>query len=704
MFGEDAGLAHQIVIGLLAAAQAPATAAPPAPVASPAEAPPPVAPPAATVEGPRTYTAADFARFAPRTAFDMLRNVPGFVIQESDDARRGLGQATANVILNGQRFSGKTNDIQTELRRISAASVVRIEIVDGATLDIPGLSGQVANVVTVASSAVAGTFAWRPEIRTRRLPALLTRGEVAINGKVGGTDFTLSLANDSRHNGNAGPEVVYEPTGRILDRRQEVLTIFTEQPRLSGNLHRANPGGSSWNLSGSAQYIRSNLAERSLRSGPGQVDRTRRLKERQRQPNYEIGGDYELPALDGRLKLIALRRGAHTKFTQLLTVDFADGSPSTGDRYEQDAREAETILRGEYRRKAGGADWQLSVEGALNSLDVANAFFARDPAGTFQPVPFPNAVAKVEERRAEAILSYGRPLSPKLTLQASAGAEYSELAQSGPAGLTRRFVRPKGQLSLAWKPSPRTDLSLKLERQVGQLNFFDFVASGNISAGTTNAGNANLVPPQSWNIDVQGTRNLGAWGTTTARAYVRFISDIVDIIPIGATGQAPGNLDSAIRYGLQYTSTINFDPLGWKGAKLDVDLLLQRSRLTDPLTGQRREINESTRTNLNATLRWDIPRTDWAVGAGVDGFTQAYGFRLDQRFQFHNSPVGLQLFVENKDVFGLTVRGSLYGLTHVNEAFDREFYDFRRTRGILFTESRDRHYGLIAGLEVRGKL
>ena len=112
------------------------------------DAPPPVATDAATPQGGRTYTPADFARFAPRNALDMLNNVPGFSIDDGDTERRGLGQATGNVLINGERFSGKSTDIFTELRRISAANVARIEIVDGATLNISGLTGQVANVVT----------------------------------------------------------------------------------------------------------------------------------------------------------------------------------------------------------------------------------------------------------------------------------------------------------------------------------------------------------------------------------------------------------------------------------------------------------------------------------------------------------------------------------------------------------------------------
>ena len=55
----------------------------------------------------RVYTPADFARFAPKTAYDMLAQVPSFTIR-SADTERGLGQASENVLINGQRIANKS--------------------------------------------------------------------------------------------------------------------------------------------------------------------------------------------------------------------------------------------------------------------------------------------------------------------------------------------------------------------------------------------------------------------------------------------------------------------------------------------------------------------------------------------------------------------------------------------------------------------
>ena len=128
---------------------------------------------AATPSGAHTVTSAEvypadfFTRFVPRTATDMLVQVPGFVIRDGGGEERGLGQASTNVLVNGQRLSGKSEDTLTQLGRIPAKNVLRIEIVDAATLDVPGLTGQVANIF-VKSGGLAGNFA-RSEEHTSEL-------------------------------------------------------------------------------------------------------------------------------------------------------------------------------------------------------------------------------------------------------------------------------------------------------------------------------------------------------------------------------------------------------------------------------------------------------------------------------------------------------------------------------------------------------
>jgi hypothetical protein len=89
-------------------------------------------------KGRQVYDAAQFVRFAPQTALDMVGQIPGFQIsQVSSD--RGLGEASQNVLINGQRITGKSNG--RPLSRIAASSVIQLNP-NGATLNVSGLNGR----------------------------------------------------------------------------------------------------------------------------------------------------------------------------------------------------------------------------------------------------------------------------------------------------------------------------------------------------------------------------------------------------------------------------------------------------------------------------------------------------------------------------------------------------------------------------------
>ena len=136
-----------------------------------------------TSESPPTFTAADFEQFAPRTALDMLERIPGFSIQQSNQNQRGFGQAQENVLINGQRISSKSTNAIEALSRIPVQNVEKIELLDGATLDIPGLNGQVANV-TAKANGITGTWTYRQRYRENLAPAF-DWFEVSLYGQSG---------------------------------------------------------------------------------------------------------------------------------------------------------------------------------------------------------------------------------------------------------------------------------------------------------------------------------------------------------------------------------------------------------------------------------------------------------------------------------------------------------------------------------------
>lgn len=663
---------------------------------------PPEAPALTALAGGRVYRAADFARFAPRNAADMLRQVPGFIVQRPD-ARRGLGEGGGNVLINGRRTSGKSNDALTELGRIPARNVERIEILDGASLDIPGLSGQVANVVA-RLGGTSGQFAWRPEFRPGRSDPMLLRGDASLSGSAGPVGYTIGIRNEAFRGGGKGPSLIFDSEGLLLETRDEVVTVRSDRPKLNGSFKYEGADGSIANLNLSYGRNWFSSLELSDRSAPGFVDRNRRVRSTEKEYSYEIGGDYEFGLGPGQLKLIALRQFEQSPFDTRAITRFASGAAQVGSRFTRTADEAENIGRAEYRWKNGSNDWQVSAEWAYNSLDNVSGLFTLRPGGEFVSVPLPGGTAKVEEDRGEIRATWGRPLSSTLALQASLGGEYSELRVSGAGGSSRSFYRPKGFVSAAWKASPRLDLNVKLDRAVGQLNFSDFLASVNLSNENRNAANPELVPPQSWELDLSANRNLGAFGSTSLRFFGRLFSDVVDQIPIGETGESAGNLESATVYGVESRGTFLFDPLGWRGAKLDARFTFQNSSVEDPLTGELRRISNSPVRNIDLNLRHDVAGTEWAWGTNLQHNRSARSFRLGELSYSYDGPVFGIVYIERKNVLGFTIRsawGNIYGARNV---LDRIVYTGRRTGPIAFIEQRRRAGGPFFAFSISGSI
>lgn len=645
------------------------------------------------------YDPAFFVQYAPRNALDMIDQIPGFQLQGADN-RRGLGQGGANVLVNGERLTGKS-DVGSQLSRIVADNVVRIEIKDGASLDIPGLSGQVANVVTKTTGRT-GTWSWAPQFRERQ-PANFGHAHLTVSGESGNLTYSAEIRNEAQRNGDWGPEILQEADGTVFEIRDELGRYNYDGPGAVLDLNWKPNDDHVANLN--LEYNKTNSAQMVRSSRRAQTDRGQDLETvftgGENEWNAKVGADYEFPVGPGKLKMIGYYRFEHSPTRSVFSTFALTGDQLSGSIFDRVADEAETIARSEYSwSRKEGHDWTIGVEGAFNYLDIESALQEFEN-GAFADVDLDGATSRVEERRAEATATHSREITPKWNLQLSAGVEYSQLEQTG--GLSRDFIRPKGFLLATYKPDESTSLRFKIEREVGQLSFFDFISSVDVVDNIDRTGNVNLVPSQSWNASVEYDKDFGQGFTLNITPYFNVISDLVDRIPIGEDGDAVGNVDSAIQYGIDFNTSIKGARWGWDGTQFDLDLEWRDSKVDDPLTGISRQLSRDKKTFWHARMRHDIPDTSWAYGAGVREYADYKGFRL-----FTTDDPTLErpityAFIEHKDVLGMKIKTELTNLIDSREEFTRGVFTDRRDRGVLdFTEFQSRAFGPILNIEFSG--
>jgi hypothetical protein len=656
-------------------------------------------------DGAVVYMPASFTQFAPRTALDMLQNVPGFSIDGGgggNNRGRGLGQASGNVLINGTRLTSKSEGVTDQLQRIPASQVIRIEIGESSNFDVPGLSGRIANVVVESSGGTNLQFEWRPQLAAEYSKARWMEGIISLSGTSGRLEYTVAAEGRPFYGGSGGPNIFTFGDGR-QEERFAVNITQGDDTRYSSSLRYNFPGGMVANLSGSLLLRRFRGLDDEQVVEPGLPPALEAIRFRNKGYDYDIGGDVTFGLGPGQLKLIGLERYSNVNNRSQSNYDPATGAPETGTQFTRSTQTGERIGRFEYDWPMLGGDWQLSGEAAFNRLDRSSGLFFLNTAGDFVEIPFPSGTGGVTESRYEALLSYGRPLTDRLSMQLILGGESSRISQTGNNALQRKFVRPKGSLVFSWAADDGLDISFKIERRVGQLSFGDFLAEVNLGDNNQNDGNNQLRPDQRWQFDLELAKDLGQWGSMTLRYFDRRITDYVAIVPSPNGGSATGNIASAFIQGLELSGTVRLDPIGIPGARLDLEAQLRKSGFEDPVEGGTIPVQFARPYGLDFDFRHDIPESNWAWGAGIRTQGENLYYRVEEYGYDYNIDTNLNVFVEHKDVFGLTVQARLNNILEREIVLDRYVFDGPRgSSPLLFRENRRREVGKVINFVVKG--
>ncbi|MEA3057361.1 MAG: hypothetical protein QOF34_176 [Sphingomonadales bacterium] len=668
--------------------------------------------PQATAQTSRTtvYDAAFFAKYAPRTAYDIVQRIPGFTLdlgsnQNGNDVR-GFAGTAGNVVTNGQRPSTKSEPLDAFLSRIPASRVKRVEVAAGALYGADYSSKtQVANLILVEGGGggatgnvtVAGTRHFTGEI----IPN--ASGSVSLSR--GPSTFNIAADTARGDQFEEGFDRVTDAiTGEQLEYRRKFNDIREHAPVVSASWAFDKGPTESANLNARYSYDHFFLHQKNHVIPTGEPERDDRLVEDYPTRIFEIGGDVTRPLGGGAIKLVALanRRSRHT----LDEYDTGDLGPTRvvgGFQQLTESQRNETIGRLTWTRAdVLGFQFEVGGEVALNSLDYKLNLFTFDASGGKTKIDLPIENATVREKRGEVWINAGRQLGKTLRMDLGLNYEMSHLTVAGDATADRKLAFPKPSLTLDWQPGGGWHTQLILRRTVAQLDFYDFVSSAELASGRVNGGNANLQPQRSW----EGRLLLEHPVFKDGKVRLEFGYDLVSLLQDrilvfddkGNGFDAPGNLGTGRRQYADLTIDTPLDRV-WKGLRVKLHANVQHTRVDDPISGDPRDWSGFfPRWLWDAEIRRDAGK--FAYGVSLSDNRRITFFRTDEfDSNFNQGFPYTSLFVEYRPTAKQTLTFNVNDISNTAGARFRQFFFPNRTSGAPFAnETRYRNSHVRVGL------
>lgn len=309
----------------------------------------------------------------------------------------------------------------------------------------------------------------------------------------------------------------------------------------------------------------------------------------------------------------------------------------------------------------------------------------------------PAANVQVTEARAEMFGTATWQARPTVALEAGLRVEASRIAATGDVVSARDLIFPKPRAVITWSPAPADQVRVRLEREVGQLNFDDFGAqSANLNTGTVHAGNPNLIPQQDWVVEAAYERRF--WGagdaTITLRHYA--LTDVIDRVPIydpAGAFDAPGNIGSGTKDEAAFAVTLPTDKLGLKRGLLTGQATLRRSSVIDPTVGLARPISGLHPNDWELHFTQGLPRWKATWGFDVNGQWRETYYRFDE-IDTDKLKTFAVLFAEYKPRPDLAFRAELRNAGGRGFEHAREVYlGPRNLDGLDYVDVRDLHTG-----------
>lgn len=601
-----------------------------------------------------SYPAEFFSSFKPNTASDMILRLPGFTLDDGSSVR-GFGGAAGNVLIDGQRPTSKADDLIAVLQRIPAPRVARIDVIRGAT---PGIDMQgktlVANVVlrkTGGFSGVAtgGIYNVRQGYHdpNARLEASWRRGNRSLEG-------SLFAATGHLNTEGSGPHEILGPHGQLLDRSN----THNSEPTF---VYKATAAGETPLAGGD---FRANLTFEATPYDLTSVDifRIEGREEEQDHQTQKVGelGLHFAHDLTKTLQLeaIGLQQLSQSKFRSTFQTSVEE------QKFRLDNRQSESVGRAVLH-------WQPSVkltgeaggEFAYNKLNAQTDFRVNGAV-----VALPAANVRVTEGRGEAFANVTWRALNQVSLEAGLRVESSTISGSGDVESSRRLTFAKPRAVATWSPDNHNQVRIRVEREVGQLAFDQFVATASLNSTGIVAGNPNLLPQRDWVFEAAYEHHFWEAGVVSLTFRHLNLSDVIDRAPVFAssgTFDTPANIGGGVETDVIAAFGVPLARLGFKGLTVRGNSTWRKSAVTDPTTGATRRISGQHPLDAEIDIIEDIPKRNLSVGIQYYAPVRERYFRFNEIDSNATSSTA-DIYVDYKPRPNLAFRLQVFTVTHYN--------------------------------------
>ena len=638
------------------------------------------------------YPAGFFSRYNPATALDMVNQLPGFQLDDGS-GDRGFSAAVGNILINGRRASAKEDVPSAILGRIPASQVDRIELIRGQLRGVD-MRGQTIVANILLREDIPATIRWEAGVRKNRdVDKLMLRSNVSLSDQWRAVDFNTGVRVEKSATGEGGIEDRFNGNNILIEKRVE--NSIEGGHKLGANLNASGwLGETLLQLNTSINHMIEEEPVVSIRTpqSPPANPRLENFNSDREELEYEIGMNAERSLnsdLTGKAILLFIR----DNYDEIDTQQSINAAGIQTRFREADAEtiETETIGRLEF-------DWsgweshalQLNMEGAHNVLDGSLSQFVNSGLGPV-PVDVPGANSRVEELRGDFLLKDTWSLG-QFELDYGLGAETSMISQSGDVDLERDFFFVKPHVTFSYAPDQDSQTRIRLAREVAQLDFDDFISATVYEDDDLALGNPNLRPETTWIAELGHEQRFGELSVIKLTLFHHWISNVLDLLPLSATFEAPGNIGDGKRWGIEIENTLPLEWLGLTGARLDLKLRWQDSSVIDPVTGEHRmlsgnsgfggtpyiDFRDENKYAFIAEYRQDLDAAKVAWGAYIGMRAERQLYKVNE-LDAYDEGISLNTFIETTRWFGMKLRFLAENLPNLSQQRDRTAFTGARS-------------------------